>query len=129
MGIISAVSGERRFAAARRRARATVVVLAVRMSVARSLTAQCLVNHCLVNHCLVNHCLGAVYATAAACTDRELHLHLSQAARALIDCAADLPIGNAVTYANVHSETTPESVSLPNDQNVNANANDCQFTI
>jgi hypothetical protein len=61
---------------------------------------------------VVNHGLGGINAASAARADRELHLHLSQAARALIDCAADLPIGNAVTYANVHSETTLQSVSL-----------------
>jgi len=73
-----------------------VTVLAVRMMAGQGLVIQR-----LVNHRLVNHRLGAVYAAAAAGANRELHLHLAQAARALIDCAADLPIGNAVTYANV----------------------------
>jgi hypothetical protein len=52
-----------------------------------------------------NHFVGRIHAATATSADGKLHLHFAQGARTLIDSPADLPIGDAVTYANVHSET------------------------
>ena len=81
------MSGESRFRHAHGGARCTVRVFGMQM--------------------IVNQCFGRINATSTAATDRELHLHLAQGARTLIHFAADLPIGNAQTYADVHSQTTP----------------------
>src|SRR5580658_11190129 len=53
----------------------------------------------------LNHFAGCIDTASATRPDGELHLYFAQGAGTLIDSPADLPIGDAVTYANVHSET------------------------
>jgi hypothetical protein len=48
------------------------------------------------------HFSGAILAPTAAAADRQLHLHVAQAARALLDGASNLAIGDAVANADVH---------------------------
>src|SRR5580658_2382947 len=49
---------------------------------------------------------SGVDATAAAATHRQLHLHIREAARALIDCATDLTISDSVADTDVHGEAS-----------------------
>ena len=50
------------------------------------------------------HFAGAILAPTAAAADRQLHLHITQGARALLDGATNLAIGDAVANANIHGE-------------------------
>jgi hypothetical protein len=53
---------------------------------------------------VADHRPGRIDAAATATPDRQLHLDLAQAARALIDCATDLTIGNPMADADVHGK-------------------------
>jgi hypothetical protein len=50
------------------------------------------------------HFSGAILAPTAAAADRQLHLHVAQGARTLLDGATNLAFGDAVANADVHGE-------------------------
>jgi hypothetical protein len=78
------------------------------------------------------HFAGAILAPTAAAADRQLHLHIAQSARALLDSATNLAIGDAMANADVHGEFGPAGlVPMLKDDPVrlHANANDCQCDV
>jgi hypothetical protein len=56
---------------------------------------------------------SGVDTSATAATYRKLHLDFTQAARALVDRAADLAIGDSVTDTHVHGLNPKPCRNLP----------------
>ena len=56
---------------------------------------------------VVDDLLCTVLAGSATTADRQFGLNLAQGARATVDSLADLPIGDGVTNADVHSGVSP----------------------